>query len=159
MEGLISLLYWSMVFLEPTLLIPEDMPPIPVVVDCALHLYPALFLWIDFLVFNINFKRSPRHVAVIYGFAMFYLAWSWLCQTQNGHWPYPFLDKLTPVPRAGFYLFCGTLCWIIYEAGNEEVGRIMHMMGREKDMQWEINPAQLVHFGLLPFVYRCRDSC
>ncbi|KAJ8653572.1 hypothetical protein O0I10_010719 [Lichtheimia ornata] len=117
MEGLISLLYWSMVFLEPTLLIPEDMPPIPVVVDCALHLYPALFLWIDFLVFNINFKRSPRHVAVIYGFAMFYLAWSWLCQTQNGHWPYPFLDKLTPVPRAGFYLFCGTLCWIIYEAG------------------------------------------
>lgn len=117
LEGLVSVMYWAMVFIDPELLIPKDMPPIPNIVDFALHLYPAMFLWSDFLIFNADFKRSPRHVALIYACAALYLAWSWYCQTKNGYWPYPFLDQLDTVPRVLFYLFCGTLCWIIYEAG------------------------------------------
>ncbi|KAI9314819.1 FAR-17a/AIG1-like protein [Dichotomocladium elegans] len=126
MEGLISILYWTMTFLEPTLLVPKDMPPIPAIIDCALHLYPAIFLWCDFLLFNIEFRRSHRHVAVIYAFAAFYLVWSWFCQTRNGYWPYPFLGNLQPLPRAFFYFFCGTLCWMIYEAGAVLHSRIHH---------------------------------
>ncbi|ORZ03169.1 FAR-17a/AIG1-like protein [Syncephalastrum racemosum] len=116
-EGSISLLYWTMVLVDPGLLIPEDVPPIPMILDCALHLYPAVFLWSDFLIFNLEFKRSYQHVAAIYGFTLFYLAWSWMCQLQNGYWPYPFLDQVTLVVRLLIYFSAGTLCWFIYEAG------------------------------------------
>lgn len=117
-EGSISLLYWAMVFVDPELLIPKDVPPIPMILDCALHLYPAVFLWSDFLIFNLEFKRSYQHVTAIYGFALFYLAWSWMCQIQNGYWPYPFLDQVTTIVRLLIYISAGTLCWFIYEAGN-----------------------------------------
>ncbi|KAI8138399.1 FAR-17a/AIG1-like protein-domain-containing protein [Fennellomyces sp. T-0311] len=117
LEGLVSCMYWGMAVIDPTLVTPKDMPPIPPIVDCALHLYPAMFLWCDFLIFNFEFKRSPRHIAIIYAFGAFYFAWSWACQSRNGHWPYPFLDELADGPRALFYVLSVTLCWFIYEIG------------------------------------------
>ncbi|KAI8393881.1 FAR-17a/AIG1-like protein [Radiomyces spectabilis] len=117
LEGLVCVMYWSMVLYDPETLIPKDMPPIPVNVDFSLHLYPALFLWFDFLVFNIEFERSYRHIMVIYGFCVFYLLWSSYCNSKNGYWPYPFLNEFSDLGRVAFYGGCGTLCWCMYEAG------------------------------------------
>ncbi|KAI8067683.1 FAR-17a/AIG1-like protein [Gilbertella persicaria] len=117
LEGVISVLYWSMMLLDPHLLIPEDIPGIPLFLDFTLHLFPAVFLWIDFLAFDVEFKRSNRHVGVIYGFAAFYYVWSWYCQSVNGYWPYPFLGSFTLGMRTAFFVGAGILAWGMYEFG------------------------------------------
>ncbi|KAI7899693.1 FAR-17a/AIG1-like protein [Cokeromyces recurvatus] len=117
LEGLISVLYWSMMLLDPHLLIPKDLPGIPLILDCTLHLFPAVFLWIDFLAFDIDFKRSNTHVGMISAFTLFYFAWSWYCQHVNGYWAYPFLAEFTLFMRIGFFVGSGLLCWGMYEIG------------------------------------------
>ena len=118
MEGLISVLYWGMIFLDPQLLIPQGVPPIPMIVDLCLHLFPALFLWIDFLVFNVEFERSTNHVINIYLFSVAYYLWTLYCFSRNEYYAYPFLDKMTTAGRIGFYAASGTTCWIMYEFGR-----------------------------------------
>ncbi|CEP15021.1 hypothetical protein [Parasitella parasitica] len=117
LEGLISVLYWSMTLIDPHLLVPEDVPGIPFLLDCAFHLFPAVFLWVDFLAFDIDFKRSNAHVGVIYGFAVFYFCWAWICYQVNGFWAYPFLGELSTSMRAAFFVASGVLCWAMYEFG------------------------------------------
>ncbi|KAI9247051.1 FAR-17a/AIG1-like protein-domain-containing protein [Sporodiniella umbellata] len=117
LEGLISVLYWSLLMLDPKLLMPEDMPPISLDVDFALHLFPALFLWLDFLMFDIHFVRSQAHILVIAAFTVFYFVWSWYCYSINGMWPYPFLGDFTFLMRSGFFIGSGLLCWLMYEVG------------------------------------------
>jgi hypothetical protein len=106
-----------MMMMDPHLLIPDDIILIPLPLDFSLHLFPALFLWVDFLVFDLDFARSNAHVFMIYSFAAFYFVWSWYCQTINGYWPYPFLGDFTDTMRVGFFVGCGSLCWCMYEAG------------------------------------------
>lgn len=115
MEGLISVLYWSMTLIDPHLLIPKDVPGIPILFDFTLHLFPAVFLWIDFLAFEVDFKRSNAHVCVINGVAAFYFVWSWYCQHVNGYWAYPFLGEFNLLFRIAFFAGSGILCWGIYE--------------------------------------------
>ncbi|KAI8981817.1 FAR-17a/AIG1-like protein [Mycotypha africana] len=117
MEGLISVLYWTMMLVDPNLLLPKDSPGIPLLLDLTLHLFPALFLWIDFLVFDIEFKRSNAHVGTIAIFSIFYFFWSWYCQFKNGFWVYPFLEAFSLPLRLGFFVGSGTLCWCMYELG------------------------------------------
>ena len=104
--------------IDPSFITPKDMPPIPLIVDCALHLFPAMFLWFDFLIFNSEFKRSVRHVAIIYGFGIWYYAWSSVCHSRNSYYPYPFLDQMSEYQRIMFYLISATLAWCMYEFGN-----------------------------------------
>lgn len=45
-EGIITLLYWGMTFIDPTLLVPPGTDfKIPLALDLGLHFFPALFLW------------------------------------------------------------------------------------------------------------------
>ncbi|OBZ87677.1 hypothetical protein A0J61_04277 [Choanephora cucurbitarum] len=134
LEGVISVLYWSMMLLDPHLIIPKDIPSPPLLLDFTLHLFPAIFLWIDFLVFNAEFKRSSRHVGVIYGFAAFYYVWSWYCQTVNGYWPYPFLGDFTLVMRTAFFVGAGVLAWGMYEFGAL-VHRKIHALEQHQKTQ------------------------
>ncbi|KAI9275893.1 FAR-17a/AIG1-like protein [Phascolomyces articulosus] len=115
LEGLISTLYWGMGLIDPHFITPKDMPPIPLVVDCALHLFPAMFLWFDFLIFNNEFKRSVRHIAMLYGFGFSYYVWSGVCHSRNSHYPYPFLDQMSEFQRVLFYFISATLAWCMYE--------------------------------------------
>ncbi|KAF1801631.1 FAR-17a/AIG1-like protein [Mucor lusitanicus] len=117
LEGLISVMYWSMILIDPHLLIPKDMPGIPLLLDCTLHLFPAVFLWIDFLAFEVDFKRSNAHVGVIYAFAAFYFCWSWYCYQVNGFWAYPFLAEFSLPMRVAFFAGSGVFCWGMYEFG------------------------------------------
>lgn len=117
MEGLISVLYWSMMLMDPHLIIPQDIERIPLLLDFTLHLFPAVFLWIDFLVFDVQFKRSNSHVVIIYGFALFYFIWSWYCKYVNGYWVYPFLAEFNLPMRIAFFAGSGIFCWGMYEFG------------------------------------------
>ncbi|ORX62642.1 hypothetical protein DM01DRAFT_1330770 [Hesseltinella vesiculosa] len=118
LEALVSLLYWGMVYVDPHLLVPKGVEPIPFIVDAALHLNPTVILWTDFLLLNQDFKRSWRHTGYIYLFAVGYYFWSWLCQIKNGYWPYPFLEAFkAPWQRVAFYVGSGTMSWLVYEAG------------------------------------------
>jgi hypothetical protein len=142
MEGLISVLYWSMILTDPHLLIPKDMPGIPLLLDCTLHLFPAVFLWIDFLLFDIEFKRSNLHVGLIYGFAAFYFVWSWYCQHINGYWPYPFLADFSLLMRTLFFVFSGVFCWCMYEFGAMVHGKI-HGVAQRKFNQLKEKESRL----------------
>lgn len=134
MEGLISVMYWSLMFMDPKFLIPEDIPRIPIILDMTLHLFPAVFLWIDFLVFEVQFKRSNSHVKVIYGFAVFYYVWSWYCFSQNGYWAYPFLGDFNLPLRTAFFAGSGIFCSIMYEIGAVIHSKI-HSSAQQKQQQ------------------------
>ncbi|KAI9467979.1 MAG: FAR-17a/AIG1-like protein [Benjaminiella poitrasii] len=131
LEGLISVMYWTMILVDPHLLIPKDFPGIPLLLDCTLHLFPAVFLWIDFLAFDVEFKRSNAHVGVIYVFTVFYFVWSWYCQNVNGYWAYPFLAEFSLLMRVNFFAGSGLLCWGMYEFGAKIHNKI-HAIGQNK---------------------------
>ncbi|KAG1055785.1 hypothetical protein G6F43_002277 [Rhizopus delemar] len=122
LEGLISVLYWSMILIDPRLLIPDELPRIPLILDFSLHLFPAVFLWIDFLMFDIEFVRSKAHIILIAVFTLCYFVWSWYCQSVNGYWPYPFLGEFTFWMRAGFFISSGMLCWGISPNNTQQQG-------------------------------------
>ncbi|KAI9270646.1 FAR-17a/AIG1-like protein [Phascolomyces articulosus] len=118
MEGLISLLYWPMVIYSKDLLQHQEVPfVLPLPLDMSLHLWPAVLLWIDFLVFDVDFQRSKSHILTIYAFTFLYFGWSTYCFTRNGFWVYPFLAEFSTIGRATFFMFCGNVCIAMYEAG------------------------------------------
>ncbi|KAI9010432.1 FAR-17a/AIG1-like protein [Phycomyces nitens] len=134
LEGLITFLYWSMALVNPRLLSPKDLPPPPLHLDFALHLVPAILLWTNFFWFNLEFKRSVRHIITIYGFVVFYYVWSWYCKTRNGYWPYPFLNAFSDSNRAVFFFGCGTLCWLMYETGaffHAKINRVKEVLDKK----------------------------
>ncbi|KAG0182073.1 hypothetical protein DFQ28_007996 [Apophysomyces sp. BC1034] len=117
-EALVSVLYWPMVLTAREMLVPKDSPfDLPLSLDLALHLWPTLFIWFDFLVYNTTFKRSSTHVTALYIFAMLYYVWTAYCFHRNGFWPYPFLGEFSHAGRAVLYMACGTLAVIMYNGG------------------------------------------
>lgn len=141
MEGLISLLYWPMMLYNRELLMSHEMV-LPLSIDASLHLWPAVLLWLDFLVFDADFQRSRMHVITIYCFTLFYLCWTTYCFSHNGFWPYPFLAEFSTLGRASFYMFCGTACVLMYEAG-----KCLCSCTREESYYWRMQP-----------VFRCLSS-
>ncbi|KAI8142188.1 FAR-17a/AIG1-like protein [Fennellomyces sp. T-0311] len=124
MEGLISLLYWPMILYSKDLLQHEEIPfVLPLPLDMSLHLWPAVLLWIDFLVFDVDFQRSKLHVGAIYVFTIFYLGWTSYCFARNGFWAYPFLSEFSTMGRATFFMLCGNVCVVMYEAGKPNFER------------------------------------
>lgn len=118
LEGLISLLYWSLLYYDERLLKHPGVPTLPFLLDLSFHLFPAILLWADFLFFSRQFVRSPRHITYIFTFAAAYCAWAHLCFYKNGLWPYPILAKFTTPYRFGFFALCALFCTIVYEAGE-----------------------------------------
>ncbi|KAL1928177.1 hypothetical protein VTP01DRAFT_3093 [Rhizomucor pusillus] len=118
LEGLITLLYWPMIFYSRDMLAHQETPfMLPLVPDMSLHFWPAVVLWADFLIFDIEFQRSKQHVAIIYIFSLVYFFWTWYCFSRNGFWPYPFLAQLSHYARAMLFMFCGNVCIGVYEFG------------------------------------------
>ncbi|KAI8088725.1 FAR-17a/AIG1-like protein [Halteromyces radiatus] len=120
LEAIVSFLYWGMTYIDPELLIPKEVEPIPWVMDGALHLYPTVLIWMDFLLLNTTFRRAWRHTVYIYGFVFAYYVWSCYCQSRNGYYPYGFLESFeSSWTRFSFYFVSGTIAWLSYEAGKK----------------------------------------
>jgi hypothetical protein len=112
---LVSALYWPIVIYDKKLLVPDDTTfDLPLGLDITLHLMPAIVCWIDFLVFNTGFKKSPVHTLSIYTFTFFYYIWVKKCFEMNGWWAYPLLGMLTTLQRAFFFVFSAFFCSRIY---------------------------------------------
>ncbi|KAK4053440.1 hypothetical protein OIV83_001606 [Microbotryomycetes sp. JL201] len=104
-EGLVSVLYWGMQFYDPKLLTPPGtMFKIPLFLDISIHALPALFLWIDFLVFSPRMSKSVNPLLISALGTLAYTTWMEYAAAQNKHFPYPFLDHMPPVARSLFYL-------------------------------------------------------
>ncbi|KAL7316934.1 hypothetical protein PS15m_003356 [Mucor circinelloides] len=116
-EGLISVLYWPIVLYDKKMLVPDDtIFDLPLALDVSLHLIPTIVCWVDFMVFNTGFKRSPVHILAIYTFTMLYFLWVNICYEHNGYWPYPLLSMFkNDAQRGAFFLGCGWFCSLLYK--------------------------------------------
>ncbi|GAM83446.1 hypothetical protein ANO11243_014340 [Dothideomycetidae sp. 11243] len=94
MELLITLLYWGLRAIDPALVLPPDLPQLPLAADMSFHLFPVLGLLADLLLFS-----PPYAIATIpafglsAGIALVYYAWVELCFANNGFYPYPIFDE------------------------------------------------------------------
>ncbi|KAF4555287.1 Hypothetical protein D9617_2g052400 [Elsinoe fawcettii] len=94
MEVLISLLYWGLRAIDPRLVIPPDLPQLPLLADMSFHLAPALLLIIDLLFFSPPYSIAALPSFALSGFiAVSYYFWVELCYSKNGFYPYPLFDE------------------------------------------------------------------
>ncbi|KJA27534.1 hypothetical protein HYPSUDRAFT_35449 [Hypholoma sublateritium FD-334 SS-4] len=116
----ISLIYWSLLLLFPSLIIPamgadatgsSSAAPLlfylPLHVDLSLHAVPAISLILDFFLFEKKYSQREVGVApfVAVAFASWYAIWVEYCSKMNGGiFPYPFLTENTQAGRIAIYI-------------------------------------------------------
>lgn len=122
-EVLISLLYWPILLFDPALLIPPrkvmnpDNPAqfiwetvrLPLLDDLSFHAAPAIFLVLDYLIFEPEFSKEIHPAAVSAFSTAAYGIWVEICANKNGNYPYPLLGILTNFQRFGLYTVCAIL--------------------------------------------------
>ncbi|GAA5892987.1 hypothetical protein JCM6882_006910 [Rhodosporidiobolus microsporus] len=118
-EGLVGLLYWSITLYDPTLLNPNDAEfQLPFWVDVSIHGLPALYLWLDFLLFSPPFPKRVRPNLLACTATAAYCLWMERCASKNGFFPYPMLNDMSPLPRSLFYLCQIPLLIALYKTAN-----------------------------------------
>lgn len=91
---LISLLYWSLRLIDPTLVVPPDFE-LPLSADVGFHATPTILLLVDLLFFS-----PPWTIAVLPALglssviAVGYWIWVEHCYSVNGFYPYPLMELL-----------------------------------------------------------------
>lgn len=122
-EVLISLLYWPILLFDPSLLIPprKVMDPnnpaqfimetvrLPLLDDLSFHAAPAIFLVLDYLIFEPTFPKDIHPAAVSALSTAAYGIWVEICASKNGNYPYPLLQILSNAQRCGLYAVCAIL--------------------------------------------------
>ncbi|CAI2182511.1 12872_t:CDS:2 [Funneliformis geosporum] len=116
LEGLIAVLYWTIITYDEKLLLTK--PRLPIFIDLGFHLIPAVCLWTDFLFFTKEFRKSYTHILYIFVFGFIYIAWINFYFITFGEWPYPLLNDLEDPQRFGCYFACIGLCIAVYHLGK-----------------------------------------
>lgn len=144
--SLVAFLYWSLTLYDPSLLNPAVAPGeepfrIPLSLDLAIHFFPAVFLWTDFLLFSPPFPKQARPTRIATTATAAYCLWMERCAKINGAYPYPMLgappvppyllskgevadgqnaaaDPMTPAQRSVFYLAQVPILIGLYHAAN-----------------------------------------
>ncbi|KAI6040597.1 FAR-17a/AIG1-like protein [Pisolithus marmoratus] len=118
MGFVVSSVYWSLRLFAPSLILfPAEISPtsptpvhglvkLPLLADIAMHLAPMLSLLTDFVFFEPKFSARQMAIApiimiayaVVYATAVEYFA------SQNGFFPYPFLDASSLPIRLAIYV-------------------------------------------------------
>ena len=101
-ECLVSLIYWPLHFIDPTLLAPPELvAAFPLTADLSMHALPTILLLVEVFAFSGAFDASAATGASIYlGYGTGYYAWMTHCAGKNGWYPYPMLDAMTEPQRA-----------------------------------------------------------
>lgn len=103
LEFLISVLYWGLRAIDPTLVVPPELE-LPLTPDLSFHLVPTVMLLVDLL-----FLSPPWTITAIpalvtsAGIAFTYWFWIELCYTRNGFYPYPLFEILGTGERVGLF--------------------------------------------------------
>ncbi|GAA5929588.1 uncharacterized protein JCM15063_004193 [Sporobolomyces koalae] len=118
-EGFVALMYWGLMLIDPSLLVPPD-PEfyLPLKLDVSIHGLPAVYLWLDFLCFSPPFPKAARPLTLSASAVVLYTAWMEWTASKNGRFPYPFLDDMSQAQRSIFYLFQIPLVIALFKAAN-----------------------------------------
>ncbi|EMT67563.1 FAR-17a/AIG1-like protein [Fusarium oxysporum II5] len=104
LEVMIAVLYWSIKFHDPSLLMPADLVINPWA-DLGYHLVPAVLLVPDLLLYSPRATittRSMMFTSTI--LAVVYWCWIELCYYQNGWYPYPMMDQFSAIQRVAVFV-------------------------------------------------------
>jgi len=94
-EGFVSVMYWGLMLIDPSLLVPPN-PDfyLPLKLDISIHGLPAVFLWLDFLLFSPPFPKAARPMALSTTAVVAYVSWMEYAAAKNsGIFPYPFFSE------------------------------------------------------------------
>ncbi|KAF2710436.1 hypothetical protein K504DRAFT_501702 [Pleomassaria siparia CBS 279.74] len=153
LEILISILYWSLRAVDPSLVVSPDLPMLPLGTDIGFHLVPAVVLTLDAIFFSPPWpsfsKSTPLSpnpnaslVTLVLSSSLAFLYWFWieLCYTHNGFYPYPLFTLLSTSQRVGLFTVSGVLMWlvgaglrIIYASVNGvEIHQVLRHKGKKE---------------------------
>ncbi|KAF2015753.1 hypothetical protein BU24DRAFT_461984 [Aaosphaeria arxii CBS 175.79] len=120
LELLISLLYWSLRLIDTSLVIPPDLPMLPLATDLTFHLFPAIFLSLDALLLSPPWPTSPVNpnaplVTLAMSTVLAFAYWFWIevCYERNGFYPYPIFALLGLWQRVGLFLGSAVTMWVV----------------------------------------------
>ncbi|KAL5511650.1 hypothetical protein ACEPAH_4867 [Sanghuangporus vaninii] len=140
----VTSIYWTLIVFFPHLIVPpapekgESATPsfaqypdsrarIPLSLDLALHLTPALTLLVDFFLFEKSYGRAEAAwgaTAVSALFGVWYASWVEYCASFNGTFPYPFLT-LNPFPiRVVIYTVVTAIAFVSFRVINAAHSRV-----------------------------------
>ncbi|KAH7259099.1 FAR-17a/AIG1-like protein [Fusarium redolens] len=104
LEVMIAVLYWSIKFHDPSLLMPADLVINPWA-DLGYHLVPAVLLVPDLLLYSPRATISTRSMMFASTIlAVVYWCWIELCYYQNGWYPYPMMDQFSAIQRVAVFV-------------------------------------------------------
>ena len=119
-EILISLLYWGLRAIDDALVVPPDLPMLPLINDLSFHLVPAVVLTLDAILLSPPWPSSPTSLqapkimlVASTGIAFAYWWWIELCYSYNGYYPYPLFEILTTLQRVALFAMSGVMMWTI----------------------------------------------
>ncbi|KAF2266386.1 hypothetical protein CC78DRAFT_492144 [Lojkania enalia] len=119
-EILISLLYWGLRAIDPQLVVPPDLPMLPLATDFAFHLFPSVLLTLDTLLLSPPWPTAPTPPTASFALltsstvlAFAYWFWIELCYSHNGFYPYPIFALLDTWQRVGLFALSGITMWIV----------------------------------------------
>ncbi|WPH01368.1 Hypothetical protein R9X50_00421100 [Acrodontium crateriforme] len=140
MECLITILYWGLRAIDPSLVLPDWAAPLALTDDFSFHLVPALALVIDLLFFSPPYVIAALPALGLSG-AIAFGYWLWIerCYQFNEFYPYPLFAILTTPQRIGLFAFSallmtlstGMLTWLYSAFNGVEVEDLGH--GRVND--------------------------
>ena len=99
----ISLVYWTLILLLPSLIVLSDDLRLPLSIDLALHASPASALLVDFFIFDTKYEERELKYCVPFAatvFAVWYGLWVEHCAKNNNgicEWFCVFLLPLSPI--------------------------------------------------------------
>lgn len=116
LETIVSILYWSIVSYDRSLLIPKDRPvPLPLNFDISVHLMPTVYTLIDYLFFSPPFSLSIGPSLLVYlSIAVSYMLWVEKCYQMNKFYAYPILAILDPIKKTIFYTVASIISFSCY---------------------------------------------
>ncbi|GAA5838732.1 hypothetical protein JCM5353_000866 [Sporobolomyces roseus] len=139
-EGFVSVMYWGLMLIDPSLLVPPN-PDfyLPIKLDISIHGLPAVFLWLDFLLFSPPFPKAARPLALSTTAVVAYVSWMEYAASKNsGVFPYPFFNEMTQTQRYIFYLFQVPLVIGLFKTANG-----LHHLIRGNDASREAKHVQV----------------
>ncbi|CEH11875.1 Beta-2-glycoprotein I [Ceraceosorus bombacis] len=153
-ETLVSMLYWTVLAIDPDLLVPPRLTDdpnnpgqvikesirLPLSADLAMHAAPAVFLLADFLLVSPPFPKKVRPAFVSGIATVAYCVWCERCAAVNGHYPYPLLGLLSLWPRLGLYAGCSVTMVLVLGA----VRTIHSALDRRYKRVWDDTVAETI---------------
>lgn len=131
-ETLVAIIYWTLKLFFVSLIVPANVTPdryIPLSIDLTIHLFPVLFLSIDYYLLRNTGFRIPLLGAVGLVLALTVSYWFVLeaLVVPPAHYPYPFLnvDEGERIKIFGVVAMCGVVFYQVYEYLHTVVQRLL----------------------------------